>query len=204
MDKSFGLLFFLRKVRHSSNGNHPIYLRITVDGGSKEISVKRKCGEEQWSGIAQRATGKTEEARLLDAYLDTLQQKVFEAKRKLLERDTEVSAENIKSVMMGIDIYHQTHTLIEVFTQHNAEMKELIGKQYASATYVRFDTTFRHTQHFLQWRYKKPDMDIRKIDFELITQFEFWFRSVRNCDHTRQGKAFNSRYNSSGMLHNNI
>jgi len=116
--------------------------------------------------------GKSEEAKLVNTYLNTLQQKVFEAKRKLLERDTEVSAENIKALLLGIDIYHKKHMIMEVFSKHNSEMKELVGKQYAPATLVRFDTTFRHTQNFLKWKYGLQDLDIKKIDYEFITEFD--------------------------------
>jgi hypothetical protein len=51
-------------------------MRITVSGIYTEISTKRKYNP---------ASGKDNTARTFNAYLDTLQQKVFEAKRKLIE-----------------------------------------------------------------------------------------------------------------------
>lgn len=43
MERSFGLLFYLKKPKGYENGEVPVYLRITVNGVSAEISTKRKC-----------------------------------------------------------------------------------------------------------------------------------------------------------------
>ncbi|MFZ3273308.1 MAG: Arm DNA-binding domain-containing protein [Lutibacter sp.] len=37
MNKTFGLLFYLKKSKVDSQGKAPIYLRITVDGERSEI-----------------------------------------------------------------------------------------------------------------------------------------------------------------------
>ncbi|MEP6726900.1 MAG: site-specific integrase [Bacteroidota bacterium] len=183
MEQTFGLHFFLRKSRKKNNDESMIFIRITVDGVSREVSTKRKCMPQKWGASYGRLLGKTEEAKSINAYLDTYQQKIFEAKRKLLERDTELTAENIKAVMLGVDIYHQKHMLMDVFAQHNLQVKELVGKEFALATYIRFETTIQHTKKFLFWKYKIHDIDIRKINYELIAEFEFWFKSVRNTNH---------------------
>jgi len=182
MERSFGLLFFLRKTRIIGSREDDIFVRITVNGNYCEISTKRKCDRSRWNGSSGRVIGKTADAKQLNSYLDTFQQKIYEAKRQLLETNQEVTSEAIKSLVIGVD-GKKKHTLMNVFRLHNEQMKELIGKQYAPATYVRFETTIRHTKNFLFWRYQVLDIDIRKIDYELISQFEFWFKSVRNCDH---------------------
>lgn len=70
----------------------PIYLRITVDGVSKEISTGRQRELFKWNAHAQRAAGTNEEAKALNVYLDTLQAKVYEAKRQLLENKQTITA----------------------------------------------------------------------------------------------------------------
>ena len=42
LDKSFGLLFYLKKPKNYVKGEVPIYLRITVDGTFKRIVFKKK------------------------------------------------------------------------------------------------------------------------------------------------------------------
>lgn len=78
LEKSFGLLFYLKKPRNYQKGNMPIYLRITVDGVSKEISTGRQWDPSKWNAHVQRAAGTKEESKALNVYLDTLQAKVYE------------------------------------------------------------------------------------------------------------------------------
>ena len=90
LDKSFGLLFYLKKPKNYGKGEIPIYLRITVDGTPKELSVKRSCDSARWNSHAGRASGTKENVKTLNDYLDTYQAKVFEAKRKLVDEDLKI------------------------------------------------------------------------------------------------------------------
>ncbi len=49
MDKSFGCFFYLKKKGKSLNEELPVYLRITVDTDSVNISTKRKCFKANWN-----------------------------------------------------------------------------------------------------------------------------------------------------------
>jgi hypothetical protein len=41
MNKTFGLLFYVKRAKIDNNGKAPIYVRITVDGIRSELSIKR-------------------------------------------------------------------------------------------------------------------------------------------------------------------
>ncbi len=183
MEKSFGLLFFLRKPKNYKDKNVYVYMRITVNKSYCDISTKRKCNPEKWNQDAGRLRGKTDEIKSFNSYLDTLQQKVFEAKRKLIETDKLLSPENIKTILLGKEIHHKKYMLMEVFKHHNDQMAALVGKDYSPSTLERYQTSFRHTQSFLHWKYNVADIDITKLDFEFITEYEFWLKSTRTCDH---------------------
>src|ERR1044072_3948127 len=101
MEKNFGCLFYPKKKHKNEVGEIRIYLRITVDSNCVELSTKRKCFTECWNNKSGRAEGKTDYARSINSYLDTLQQKVFEAKRRLIEVDEEVMPAKIKDLMLG-------------------------------------------------------------------------------------------------------
>ncbi len=49
LEKSFSLLFYLKKPKNYLKGAMPIYLRITVDGIPKEISTGRQCDPIRWN-----------------------------------------------------------------------------------------------------------------------------------------------------------
>jgi site-specific recombinase XerD len=72
--------------------------------------------------------------------------------------------------------------LIDVFKYHNKKVAMLVGSEYAAGTSIRYQTSLKHTQNFLQWKYYKvSDIDIQKIDHDFITNYEFYLRSERKC-----------------------
>lgn len=68
-----------------------------------------------------------------------------------------------------------------IFEDHNNRIKELVGKEYAPGTLQRCKTSLKYTKEFLEWKFKESDIDILKINHALITDYEFYLRSVRNC-----------------------
>ncbi len=183
MEKSFGLSFFVKKNKHDHDKKSVIYMRITVNGETCDISTKRKCESKKWNKISGRMSAKEEGAPEFNSYLDTLQQKVFEAKRKLLELDKEITPAHIKDVMLGKSINREKKMLMEIFKHHNDQMSSLVGKEYAPGTLQRYETSYRHTMSFIETRYKTSDMDINRLNFEFLSEYEYWLKSVRNCDH---------------------
>lgn len=181
LEKSLGILFYLKKPKQYTSGPMPVYLRITIDGIPKELTTKRECEPDRWNTDAQRAKGTKEDIKSLNAFLDTFEIKVHEARRKLLDGNSQITSIGIKNILLGID--DKPRMLIEIFQQHNAQLKELVGKDFTASTLERYKTSLEHTRSFLKWKYKVVDVDIRKLDFEFISEYEFWLKSFRACNH---------------------
>ncbi len=181
MDQSFGLVFHLKKPKNYKKVEVPVYMKITVDGLYCEISSKRKCDPGLWNKDSGRQSGKSEKAIALNSYLDTLQLKVFEAKRKLIEFDKSITPNNIKDLLLGKGMDGPKRMLMEIFQKHNDQIKELIDRDYAAGTIERYITSYNHTKSFLQTRYKVSDVDICSLNNEFIMEYEFWLKSVRKC-----------------------
>lgn len=179
MNKTFNLLFFVKKSKIKANGTAPIYLRITIDGVPKEISSKRNIHPEKWDAKMQKVMGNTEEVKLLNSYLKTLEQQVYETHHQMMKDKTSTSSTSLKAKLQGTD--QTSRMLVPIFQDHNNKIKELIGKEYAPGTLERYTTSLKHTIEFLEWKYKVSDIDITKIDYAFVTDYEFFLRSVRNC-----------------------
>jgi hypothetical protein len=148
--KRFSLFFRLKKPRGYEKGNMLVYMRITVDSERTEISANREFDPARWNKKSGRALGTKEDARTLNAYLDALQVKVYEAHRQLIDAKEEVTAEKLKNKLQGKEI-KKPKMLLEVFLEHNQQMENLIDKgEYAKGTKTRFETAYRHTQAFLK------------------------------------------------------
>ena len=120
MSKRIRIIFYLKKPKHYTSGPVPIYLRITVAGKRAELSTSRECEPSRWNSSAGRATGTREAVLSLNAYLDTLQQKVYEAHRRLLEQGKEATAEKVKAAYLGKQ--EKESGLMEVLQAHNQRM----------------------------------------------------------------------------------
>ena len=181
MSKTFGLLFYLKKNKASASGTLPIYLRITIDGKRTEISTKRTIEIKKWSVEANKAIGRTEDIRELNAYLDSLVSKVYQCQRDLIQDNKEVTTETLKNKFLGIE--EKQVTLINLFKDHNKQVERLIGNGYSAGTLERYKTVCKHLQEFMKHTYNVSDYRLNKINHKFITDFEFYLKSERECAH---------------------
>lgn len=181
IEKSFAILFFLRKPKGYVKGEMPIVLRLTVNQVRKEISTKHSCDPDRWNNQAQRVRGNTEHVRTINAYIDSLERKVHEARLKLMEGNRAVSVDAIVDILTGLE--EKPIMLLSVFRDHNAKMAALKDIEYAPGTVERYATTLSHTQTFIEWKYRQSDIEIKNLSFDFVSDMEFWLKSVRKCNH---------------------
>jgi site-specific recombinase XerD len=106
---------------------------------------------------------------------------VYDYQKNIVQSGSSFTKESLRLKWYGIE--ERTHSLVEVFRQHNDQLKSLIGKDNSKATYGKYRTTLDHTKAFLKWKLERTDIEISSISFSFITDFEFWLKSVQNCNH---------------------
>src|SRR5690606_30915438 len=135
----------------------------------------------KWSHEAGRAIGAKEDAKSLNAYLDALSAQVYQAKLKLIESGNVVSAENLKNLIVGKG--DDRRTILKEFAEHNNQMAALVGKEFVAGTLCRYRTTYNYVKSFIQWKYGKDDLALHELNFDFVSDFAFWLKSVKNCEH---------------------
>lgn len=179
MKTTFSLLFYLKRPKNYENGPMPLYLRITVNGKRAETTSGRECLPANWNSTTGRFRGTKEEVRSFNAYLDNLQTQVYEAHKILTESGSSITAELIKNKLLGKN--EKAKMLIAVFKDHNKKVAALVGNEYAAGTLTRYETSLRHTQSFMEWKYQVSDIDIKAVDHDFISNYEFYLRSEKKC-----------------------
>jgi len=182
MSTTLSVLFYARKSKLNALGETPIYMRVTIDGQRLDIGTKRFINPDQWSAEAGIAKGKTETVREINSFLDSLKMKAYFHQKELLQEGNAITMDFFKAKWFGREV-QSGRMLMEVFTDHNDKMKALIGTEFAPLTHERYVTSKKHTQEFMKWKYGFDDIDIKKINYEFISEYEFWLKSVRKCDH---------------------
>ncbi|HEX7365677.1 MAG TPA: site-specific integrase [Pelobium sp.] len=173
------LCFHLKKPKNYANGPLPIYLRIIVDLKRVEISIGKECDQIRWCKKSERIIGNREETKILNKYIEQFQAKVYEAQEFLIRESIEVTSDAIRNQVLGKK--ESIRTILQVFAEHNNKIEALVGKEFAAGTLERYKTSLKHTQDFIEWKYKVKDLDIKKIDHHFISEYEFYLRTIRNC-----------------------
>lgn len=181
METRISILFYGKSAKKTTENLVPIYLRVTINGSRFEVSTQRYVDAAKWSSAAGKMKGNTEEARTINAYLDTLRSKVYTYQKDIIQSNNQLTIETFKEKWLGTN--DRPRMLCEVFQHHNDQVAQLIGRDFSAATLERYKTSLDHTKSFLNWKYKVSDIDIQKLNFEFVSDYEFWLKSVRNCNH---------------------
>lgn len=179
MVKTFHHIFFLKKPTNYQTGPMPVYLRITVDGKRAEISINREVEPGKWIPGAGKMKGSSEEVKKFNSHLDALQSKLYDAHQALIRENKIITAESLKNKYTGAA--DRQRMLVPIFQKHNDEVAALVPNEFSAGTLERYKTSLSHTIEFMKWKYNVSDIDIRDINHEFITDYDFFLRSVRSC-----------------------
>lgn len=175
----FSILFYIKKAKLLKNGEAPICLRITVNGKRAEIQVKRSIEIDKWNAQRECAIGKDRKYQELNHYLETVRTRVLRIHRELEQDDKPITAEILKNLFYGDN--QAPKMLLEVFSEHNAKYRELIGKEVVKATVLRYERASRYLEEFMKEEYKMNDIPLRNINHEFVSNFEFFIKTEKNC-----------------------
>ena len=179
MNATINVLFYIKRAKINSNGLVPVFIRITVEGKRIDKSTGKYVLPERWSTETSRLKGNSEESRSINNHLDLIRKEVFETEKNLLLKGVILNFENFKNEYLGIE--STKRYLVPIFEDHNRKVKELVGREYAIATHKRYETSLRHLKEFLEYKFKISDIDIERIDYAFIADYEFFLRTKRNC-----------------------
>jgi len=167
---TFGISFFIKKYK-ASNGKAPIYARITVNGKSIDLSIKRKIEIESWDSGRCQVRGNKKVALELNDYLGTVQSRLYECRDELERERKFLTAKAVKSRYTGED--QQSMTLLSLVNYHNTEMKS----ELTEGTMKNYRSTEKYLKNFLQEKLKTSDVYLQELNYNFIKSFERYIRN---------------------------
>lgn len=180
MKHKMSILFYVKSSKASKNGLLPIYQRITINGTRIELSTSKFVEKSKWNTVAGKIKGNSEEARLINSYLDILNAKAYETEKWMVNNNQEINAQTFKNKFLGVE--ERQRKLVVIFEDHNKRMKELVGKEFSINTYKKYETALSHTKEFLKYQYNLNDISIKQVDIAFINDFDFYLRNTKNCN----------------------
>lgn len=175
----FSVLFWIKKAKLLKNGEAPICLRITVGGQRAEIQLGRSVEVGKWNSKRECATGKDRKHLELNHYLETVRTRLLQIHRELEQDDKPITAEIMKKAFYGMT--QPPRMLLQVFREHNAKYRELIGKDVVEATVLRYERAVRYLEEFIQKEYRSNDIPLKDVDRAFVDNFEFFIKTGKDC-----------------------
>ena len=172
---------YVKEARKDTNGEAPIFLRITVNGERAEISTGKFVNPDLWDKNAERVSGRSEEARTKNASLTTLLGKVEKYYSALDTKDARISVSQIISELKGKGV--NQITLIQAYEYHKARLEELSGIDYAEATVKKYGYSLDNLKRYLMETYKKPDIRLCDLDHKFIEGYNTFLRTKEKMQH---------------------
>ena len=179
MRSTFRVLFYLKRDKQKTNGNIPLFCRITVDGKEVRFGMKTDVNPECWDVKMGRVCGRTNEAVDINTLIDNTKSAIYKVYRELQEKENNVTAEKVKNTFLGIDIKHQN--LLELFDRHNVDVKKLIGISLSESTYDKYRITRNHLANFIKNWYDLSEISLKDINHKFICDFEIFLLTSRSC-----------------------
>ena len=183
---TFRVLFFLKRDKEKSNGQIPLFCRITVDGQEVRFGMKRDIHPKYWDVKSGKATGRSDEAAKINTLMDNTKSAIIKVYRELQERDNCVTAEKVKNTFLGNSIGQKM--LLPFFDEVNVKKKALVGKTLSSATYDRHCLVRKHVAEFLTKDCNLSDIALKEIDHKFICNFESFMLISRGCNENSTAK----------------
>jgi site-specific recombinase XerD len=182
MGATVSVTFYARQSRATVDGKTPIYMRVTVDKEHFDTTTKLYINPDQWASDFGKMKGAGEEAKRMNGMIDAFRIKVLDYQRELMTEGKPLTVQSLKNKWFGI-ITERPRMLLEIFEHHNKQMRDLVNQEFSPLTLERYITSKKHTRDFMKWKYNVDDMNIKDLNYEFITDYEFWLKSVRKCDH---------------------
>ncbi|MCC4214385.1 site-specific integrase [Leeuwenhoekiella parthenopeia] len=169
-NKTFSISFFIRKTKKSPS-KALLYVRLTVNGKSKEISLKRELVTDKWNQSQSKVQGSGIEAIQINRKIERVRSKLYDCYDELLNEESFITADTIKNRFLGSDEKHKT--LLTILAYHSTNMKRVLKP----GTLKNYSTTEQYLKEFLKIGLKVPDIYLKHINYEFTIGFETFLRN---------------------------
>lgn len=182
MSATVSVTFYARQSRAKEDGQTPIFMRVSHAKEHYDTTTKLYINPAHWASEHGKMKNNSEDSRRINSLLEAFKMKVFDYQRELMTEGKPISVLAIKHKWFGIKT-ERPRMLLEIFEHHNKQMRDLVNQEFSPLTLERYITSKKHTRDFIKWKYNVDDMNIKDLNYEFITDYEFWLKSVRKCDH---------------------
>lgn len=176
---TFGVLFYLKIQKTTTQGAAPICARVTVNGKRTEISIKRSVNANEWDERKGMAKGSRKETIELNMFLNQFKAKIINTYQQMVLTDVPIDGPAIRDKVLGID--HLAPTLVSLMEYHNEQQLHKL----APGTMKNYHTTQRYVKTFLKEKLYRNDIVLSQLKYKFILDFERYLFNYVPKDHQK-------------------
>lgn len=171
--------FLLKKSRKDKNGKTPIVAFISVNGERVSYYTGKKVSISEWDRVKQMVKGNSENARLINEYINQLRHKIFEKELELMEKGFLVTASLLKDAVNDKVEAVNSKTLMQLFHDYQKVRLPLVGKTIVQDTYDDNALTGRYIQEFMKFELKRNDIYLHEVKIGFIQGFHSFMLGIK-------------------------
>lgn len=172
----FKILFLISPTRINKKGLVPLLCRITYDGERKQFATGLFVNPKQWDSKRQLMKPPNEENNYINNQLSLIKNKINQAFLLLQVKEEPFDVNDIYNQYAGKTLAKE-YGVIEYYQIYLERLKKLVGIEIKQQTWDKFSYIKEDVSDFIKDYYKKSDMKLRDLDFNFISEFEYYSKT---------------------------
>ena len=163
----------MRRNKINSRDLCPTECRITLDKQRKPFSTGIFINPKNWDSKRQIAKPPNEENTYINNQLSLIKNKINQAFLLLQVKEEPFDVSDIYNQYAGKTLAKE-YKLIEYYQIYLDRLKKLIGIEIKQQTWDKFSYIKKDVSEFIKHNYKKSDVKLKDLDFNFISEFEYY------------------------------
>lgn len=169
-------ILLVLNARPLKNGEHQIYIRVTIDGQSDQTSIKRSIDKKLWNQSKGVSKGKDRNSGEINEYIAQLKDKARMIHRDLLITDSYISPKEILAKLFSTE---EKMTVLAVMKREIDRMESLIGIDYEYVTINRYHNCYRCVEATIRRFNRKEDITFHELSIDFVRALEDYLKIER-------------------------
>lgn len=171
------ILFLLKRNKINVRGLCPIECRITLNKQRKSFSTGLFVKPNDWNSKDQKAKPPNDENNFTNSKLNLIKTKLKKVFLLLQVKEESFDVNDIYNQYKGRTLAKE-YGVIEYFEIYLARLQKLVGIEIKQSTWDKFDYIKDDVREFIQSHYKKSDIKLKDLDFNFISEFEYYCKTT--------------------------
>lgn len=171
------IIYYIKTDKVKTNGESPIYAKITLENKSISFSTSKSISFERWNQTNKLNNSlKLEKEKMIKMSLDHLKDRIEKSYYHLYKLDNDISLQELKQNLTGKTIDNSIY-LLPLFDKHNDYFKlKVTTNERSSASLQKYMRSKDLIQSFLKKKYGSKDIDVTKINSAFIYNLESYLK----------------------------